>query len=819
MSRATRAGIRIATASVLLWSLASISNAAAGSSVETAASKITHGQRVSGSETPQGITAEAWAGIQQQIAKAEYEAAPVPSDPDTISSHNPKQDLQLRFTSEGASFESLRNREPATFGTRSHDIPATGSDAAGRLPLGLQTLSLSRGAQRQAAEAVQPVADGARIEYRRSGWTEWYVNTPAGLEHGYELHRQPRHTSSDRPDKVEPVRIVLAVSGMEVITQADGSLRFTDATGRSLRYDKLVVTDADGRSLPATLTAPSKDRVEIAFDDAAAHYPVTVDPLLVNEDQTISNPDAGGQQFGVSVAISGDTAIVSTPYSVIYIFVHSGNSWAQQARFGGVPGYKLGTAVAISGDTAAAGHGAKDSSPETSPGTVQVYQRTGTVWTPQLSMFSNSVGGFGTSIALGDDTLLVGAPGDDSQEGNQGSAYVFVRSGVSWSWQATLTAADGAPGDAFGDSVALSGDTALISSFKDDIGANVDQGSAYVFKRSGTDWSQQAKLTAADGMPNDQFGSALAIANDTALIGVWLHDVAGNQDQGSAYVFVRKDDSNWQQQATLNFSGSETSAHFGFAVGLTGDVALVGAPKKKTDSGNEGAAYVFVRTASAWSQQAELFGIDGMPGDKFGNAVAASGTDLLVGSPEDDVPDGIDGGSIHFYRIGTDYGDAPSPYPTLLADNGARHFINTDGPYLGSGIDAETDGQPINSGATGDDINNTDDEDGVSFSKLKPGKAASVTVVVTAPAGTAQLDAWMDFNADDDWSDAGEQIFTKKLVNNGSNTLSFTVPATAIVGQTYARFRLSPAGAGGAKTAGKVMFGEVEDYLVKIKAP
>ncbi len=137
--------------------------------------------------------------------------------------------------------------------------------------------------------------------------------------------------------------------------------------------------------------------------------------------------------------------------------------------------------------------------------------------------------------------ITADADDDDANGLDSGSAYVFTRSGTSWSQQAKLTAADGAAGDWFGYSVALSGDTALIGAHFNDNNVNgVDSGSAYVFVRSGTTWSQKARRTAADGAAGDQFGGRVALSGDTALIGARLNDdVVKGIDSGSAYVFTR----------------------------------------------------------------------------------------------------------------------------------------------------------------------------------------------------------------------------------------------------------------------------------------
>ena len=162
-----------------------------------------------------------------------------------------------------------------------------------------------------------------------------------------------------------------------------------------------------------------------------------------------------------------------------------------------------------------------------------------------------------------------------------------------------------------------------------------------------------------------------------------------------------------------------------------------------------------------------------------------------------------------------DYGDAPSPYPTLHSDNGARHAVSST-PYLGSGADADLDGQPdVN--ATGDDLDGNDDENGVVFtSPLAQGGTTSVTVTVSEPGYLAFLNAWIDFNMDGDWADAGEQIFSDEQLGNKSvYDLSFSVPSGAVPGLTFARFRLDPDG--GLSYVGLAYDGEVEDYQVEIR--
>ncbi len=169
-----------------------------------------------------------------------------------------------------------------------------------------------------------------------------------------------------------------------------------------------------------------------------------------------------------------------------------------------------------------------------------------TASTPNVSVGHH----FGWSVALDGDTALIGAYlDDDVGQANSGSVYVFTRSGTGWIQEATLTANDSAANDNFGNSVAIFGDTALVGAYlDDDVGS--DSGSVYVFTRSGTNWSQQDKLTAGDGMNGDKFGKSLAFDGHTALVGAFLDDGTDQADSGSAYVFTRSG-SSWIQQAKL----------------------------------------------------------------------------------------------------------------------------------------------------------------------------------------------------------------------------------------------------------------------------
>ena len=216
--------------------------------------------------------------------------------------------------------------------------------------------------------------------------------------------------------------------------------------------------------------------------------------------------------------------------------------------------------------------------------------------------------GLGGSVSISGETALVGAPGKDQ---SSGVAYVWIRSGSTWSEQAKLTAPDSAAGKLFGSSVAISGDTAIIA------GNPYYGGATYVFTRTGTTWSFQAKLVADDATGSDSFGETMHISGDTAVIGAY----GANASTGAAYVFKRSGGT-WSQQAKLVASDGAPDDTFGISLSLSGDTAVIGA---RGNNQYTGAAYVFVRNGDTWSQQAKLVSNDAETNDNLGYRVAVSG--------------------------------------------------------------------------------------------------------------------------------------------------------------------------------------------------
>ena len=237
---------------------------------------------------------------------------------------------------------------------------------------------------------------------------------------------------------------------------------------------------------------------------------------------------------------------------------------------------------------------------------------------------------FGQAVALDGNTALVGAPYDNQ---SRGSAYVFVRNGAVWTQQARLFAQDGGAFDYFGGSVALKGDTALVGAVYGPGSASSDQGAAYVFFRVGTSWNLQQKLNANENTTTAQFGAAVALDGNTALVGAFSYALpATNNRAGAAFVFTRSNTLVWTQQARLTVDEGEYDDYFGIAVALEGDTALIGAPRHTVTTAAQGAAYVFTRNGTSWTPQQRILNTNPEANERFGNAVALSGENALIGA-------------------------------------------------------------------------------------------------------------------------------------------------------------------------------------------
>jgi MYXO-CTERM domain-containing protein len=396
-----------------------------------------------------------------------------------------------------------------------------------------------------------------------------------------------------------------------------------------------------GTAMALTAACSGHGPLEESTDES--YHPVTLEvddtgaaDLLVGVQQAKFSGSNGTKGFGQSVALSGDTALVAPLNSAVSAFVRSGQTWTKQS----FPAPASAASVALEGDRALL------SVPNSF--IVYVYERNnGGVWSEKDMLYPpGPSGSFGWSVALSGNTALVGAPGDDKMGVDAGSAYVFVLDNGFWIRQAELFGFDGA-GASLGWSVALEGDTALVGAYN----ANNSAGAAYVYVRNGATWAFQAKLVG--NMGQDRFGQSVALSQNTALVGAPQH--GGN---GAAYVYLRSGAA-WTQEAELLPSDGAMKPLYGFgsSVALEGDTALVGASADGLIAANAGSAYVYARSGAAWTEESKIVPNDVAANDFFGGSVALEGDTVLVGAYEDD-DNGMDSGSAYVFILALSDGSA-----------------------------------------------------------------------------------------------------------------------------------------------------------------
>lgn len=452
---------------------------------------------------------------------------------------------------------------------------------------------------------------------------------------------------------------------------------------------------------------------------------------------------AAYDQFGYSVAISGGTVVAGAFSDDIgakadqgsaYVFVSSGGGWIFQQKLtanDGEANDQFGGAVAIDAGSIIAGAVLDDLGTSQDAGSAYVFIRSGAVWTQQQKLSGlNSVGSatsdlFGAAVAISGDTVIIGAPLFNTfGRSNQGLVVVYVRSGDGWSYQGYLAANDGEAEDRFGNSVAINGDTALIGAHFDDIGLagglNPDQGSAYLFTRSGALWGARQKFTAQGGAVREMFGQAVALSGDVTIVGAPHARVGENESQGAVYVFG----CGHAAQQKLTGLNSYPFNSFGFVVAIDGDTAVVGAPNDDVGtSAKQGSAYVFVRNGAGWTQSAQLFAHDGETYDHFGYCVAVSGDTIAIGAPFKAINGKSHQGAVYFFvrSGGTWKLDA---HPSGLAED----------DYFGWSV--ATNGSLIAVGASNDDVGGNTNQGSVSIF-TRSGASWALEKTLTANDGAA----------------------------------------------------------------------------------
>jgi hypothetical protein len=383
----------------------------------------------------------------------------------------------------------------------------------------------------------------------------------------------------------------------------------------------------------------------------------------------IDNDVTEGDNYGYSVDVSNGRAVIGAyrdddqgiNSGSVYVYRFDDGNWIREAKLLASDGQMndwFGWSVAISGNTILVGANG-DSGAGDWTGSAYIFRYDGAHWIEQAKLLADGMGyyweefGFDVAISADSNTVLIGACKANDNGFKSGLAYVFRFDGFEWTQQAKLLASDGVELATFGNSVAISadGNVALIGAPGNDVSGHT-AGSAYIFEFDGQQWLERQKLTASDAAHGDHFGHHVALSGNIAVIGTYGDDDTEPNDlycnSGSVYVFSFNG-TNWIEQAKLKLPDGRCRNQFGWAVDVSDDTVVVGAPDGHWGTTNgPGHAYVFGFDGSAWMLKAMLVSSDTVYGDHFGCSVAVDGPTVLVGADWDDEK-GTESGSAYVF--------------------------------------------------------------------------------------------------------------------------------------------------------------------------
>ncbi|MFK8043886.1 MAG: T9SS type A sorting domain-containing protein [Crocinitomicaceae bacterium] len=443
--------------------------------------------------------------------------------------------------------------------------------------------------------------------------------------------------------------------------------------------------------------------------------------------KAVASDRAADDLFGFTISLDGNRAAVSSilddgvntngatliDVGAVYIYELSGGTWLETARL--VASDKdsidrFGCRISLDGDRILIGAYLNDrdefgGDTLDNAGAAYIFDYIGGVWQEQAKLIASDRAiddRFGYDVSLSGDKAAIGAFLNDTDESgnvvmsNSGAAYVFELTGGTWTETAKLVASDRSPGNSFGLSLSMSGETIMIGSYfnaTDAAGINflTQAGSAYVFEKVGGVWTETAKLVASNRESGDRFGHNVEMDENRAIIGAYNRDEAGIGQSGSAYIFERIGGI-WTETAALVASDLSSSDNFGYSVDISGDHAIVGARFEDQDSNNAntfsnaGSAYVFELQGGVWAETTKIVASDRAAEDQFGLSVVISGDMIMTGAYNDDE-DATGGntlsnsGSVYFFNTcisNPEVTHAPNNVLTAARSGASYQWIDCD---------------------------------------------------------------------------------------------------------------------------------------------
>jgi len=384
---------------------------------------------------------------------------------------------------------------------------------------------------------------------------------------------------------------------------------------------------------------------------------------FATQDILLAGDGKAEDYFGFSAAIDGTTLLVGaykadingiTDAGAAYVYILGDKGWYQQAKLIVDPIFAedtVGGKVALKNDVAMLGVMRRDDKGKDSGAVVSFERKSNTWMQSQIFTAPDAKPGdaFGQSIALTENFLIIGAPRNDALGVDSGAAYIYKRESGTWTYQEKITACDGAAGDLFGISVAVDGSSLLVGADLHDEKAE-NAGAVYVYVLDDNQWKQEAKLVASDAGKTDIFGVRVSLSENTALISARRDDIDEvGIDAGSAYIFVRNG-STWTQELKLISPDGKADDRFGRGVALSGDTAIISAMNHDANGTDTGALYVYKKGTSGWRYTSKIVAKKSMPGDKFGWNVALSNGVAVATTPNHDA-NGQESGAVYIQDL------------------------------------------------------------------------------------------------------------------------------------------------------------------------
>lgn len=541
--------------------------------------------------------------------------------------------------------------------------------------LSARTLTRS-GRPAVALERTAPVVTARGAEVGRGAGTLEYVRPDAqGVEQGFVL--------DTRPEGVGDLVLRIEVRGQLAPRPHGDEVELVDEGGVVVaHYARLAVLDARGQRMASHMTVEGR-YIALHFDDDGATYPVVVDPVVYSEAQKLLAWDRQDLDwFGRAVAMSGDgtrlvigairesdaTGSSTNQNGAAYVFVRSGTQWVMERKLlasdkANLDWFGYSLAMNSDGSRIAVGamyHGTATPTATTENGAVYVFSRAGTTWSEETQLLASDRADrdhFGHSVAMSADgtRIAVGAYDEDDATGtattNNGAVYVYSWTGASWTEERKIVAADKGSDENFGGALSFDATASRLAiAAEDDSDIAPRTGSVYVYSRNLTTWTFEQELHALDAEGFDQFGESVSLdaAGTRLAVGArnWELPVATSDEQGAAYVFLRTG-TTWTQEQRVVAIDRANGDGLGYSIALSADGTrmLVGALDEDDNLQgltDNGAVYVFERSGTLWSQRQKLYPAERGSMDYFGYAIGMNdaGTRWLIGSLAHDDAEG-----------------------------------------------------------------------------------------------------------------------------------------------------------------------------------